>query len=142
MKLDFFTNFLRNLSIWIFQADAMRSAGLIASIAACAAMTGVPLAYGQTTNAVATDTASAVTTPSKKEIRSQNRALAKNVRKALTKVKGLDSSGISILAKGGVVTLAGSTQDEKDIGLAEDAAKGVTGVTSVQNRLTVHEVGH
>jgi osmotically-inducible protein OsmY len=79
---------------------------------------------------------------SKKAMRAQNRQLAKNVRHALTKTKNLTASAITVLAKGGVVTLDGTVPTDDQIQLAADAASRVTGVNSVKNNLIVREAGH
>ncbi|CAM2156528.1 hyperosmotically inducible periplasmic protein [Pararobbsia alpina] len=69
----------------------------------------------------------------KKAQRAANHALAKRVRVALDKTKGLDSSDITVLAKGGVVSLEGTVPDDKQIPLAESTTKSVSGVDSVTN---------
>jgi hyperosmotically inducible periplasmic protein len=78
----------------------------------------------------------------KKAIRAQNRQLAMNVRHALTKTKDLTGSGITVLAKGGVVTLDGTVPTDDQIQLAADTASHVTGVKSVKNNLTMREEGN
>jgi osmotically-inducible protein OsmY len=77
---------------------------------------------------------------SKSEIRKANRALSKQVLKALSK-GGVDTTGINVLAKGGAVTLAGGVSDPSQIDKAGTIAKGVAGVTSVKNALTIREGG-
>ncbi|MCC8401274.1 BON domain-containing protein [Paraburkholderia sp. MMS20-SJTN17] len=88
--------------------------------------------YAQTN---ATDTASAAAAV--KAGKHANHELGRKVRAALTKVQGLDVSHIAVRARGGAVTLTGSVPTEGQIGLAGDAAKGVEGVTSVTNKLSV-----
>jgi hyperosmotically inducible protein len=46
-------------------------------------------------------------------------------------------SSISVRARGGAVTLTGSVPEQGQIDAAGDVAKGVAGVTSVSNKLTV-----
>ncbi|MBP0588550.1 BON domain-containing protein [Paraburkholderia sp. LEh10] len=77
---------------------------------------------------------------SKSAVRKANRALSKKVVQALSK-GGVDTSGINVLAKGGAVTLAGSVTDGSEIEKAGSIAKGVSGVTSVKNALTIREGG-
>ncbi|WP_322061164.1 BON domain-containing protein [Paraburkholderia sp. J63] len=73
--------------------------------------------------------------------RKANRLLAKAVRRALVKIKGLDSSQIVVVAKSGAILLGGSVPVASQIDLAVPAATGVTGVSSVNNSLTVKAVG-
>ncbi|MFM0220729.1 BON domain-containing protein [Paraburkholderia dipogonis] len=78
---------------------------------------------------------------SKSAIRAQNRQLSKAVRHALYATKGLTSSNIAVLVKGGVVSLVGTVPDSSQIQLAGDAAKRVPQVQSVDNRLVLEEEG-
>ncbi|SAL45022.1 lipoprotein [Caballeronia cordobensis] len=79
---------------------------------------------------------------SKKTVRTENRALSHSVRQSLTKVPGLDSSHINVLARGGTITLAGYAPDQSQIDSAQTAASKVAGVQRVDNRLTVLEPGN
>ena len=54
---------------------------------------------------------------------------------------GQGSALAQTAAKGGAVALAGSVTDPAQIDKAGEVAKGVSGVTSVKNALTVKEVG-
>jgi len=106
---------------------------------AAAALIAVP-AFAQTvgdTAATAPSTAS-----SKKVVRAQNRQIEKTVRRALTKTKGLDSSGVTILVKKNVVTLNGTVADDSQIALAESVARGAANSSTVSNKLTVREIGN
>jgi hyperosmotically inducible protein len=76
-----------------------------------------------------------------KAMRAANRQLQKQVRKALTRTKGLNGSGISVQARSGVVTLQGWVPEQSQAALATQAAEGVPGVTSVKSELTVRPVG-
>jgi osmotically-inducible protein OsmY len=80
--------------------------------------------------------------PERKAERAANRALAKKVRVALTHTQGLDVSNLSVLARKGAVTLAGTVPDDQQIVLAEAVAQGVDGVSSVKNNLTPGYAGH
>lgn len=97
--------------------------------------------YAQTSDAMAAPaTASA---PSAKSIRMANRQLAKKVRQALTKSKAnLPMEYITVLAKGGVVSLAGSVYSEDQSTQATTIAQGVAGVTSVNNKLSIKQPGN
>ena len=71
----------------------------------------------------------------KQQERAANHALAKRVRSALYKTKGLVSSGIIVLAKSGAVSLTGTVPEQGQIDLAGKAAQSVSGVTSVANNV-------
>jgi len=75
-----------------------------------------------------------------KAARQANRALSKKVLHALSK-GGVKTSGINVIAKGGAVALVGSVTDSTQIDKAGEVAKGVPGVTSVKNSLTIKQVG-
>ncbi|SAK98761.1 transport-associated protein [Caballeronia temeraria] len=70
-----------------------------------------------------------------------DRALAKSVRRALGRVKGLDPTRVYVRAKGGSVTLSGTVRDQAQIELAESTAKSVAGVSSVSNKMTIFNEG-
>ncbi|MFC0399734.1 BON domain-containing protein [Paraburkholderia rhizosphaerae] len=71
-----------------------------------------------------------------------DRALAKAVRRALSKTPGFDVSGVFVKARGGAVTLSGSVKDGSQITQAEEVARSVQGVTSVSNKLTLFHGGN
>ncbi|WP_250517245.1 BON domain-containing protein [Caballeronia sp. INDeC2] len=98
---------------------------------------GIVSAYAQSSDAAAAASAA----PSAKSTKAANRQLARDVRKSLTKVKGLSTSNISVRARGGAVTLAGTVPDAAQIDQATEAAKATAGVTSVRNALTIREIG-
>ncbi|BBU31801.1 hypothetical protein BTHE68_55350 [Burkholderia sp. THE68] len=99
-------------------------------------------AWSQTSDAAATSSAtpSASAGSSKSALRKANRALSKKVSQALQK-GGIDTVGINVIAKNGAVTLAGHAADGTQIDKAASIAKGVSGVTSVKNVLTIQEGG-
>lgn len=66
-----------------------------------------------------------------------DRALRRKVYAAIGKYKEISAGDISVTAKDGAVTLNGTVMEAAQIGKAEDIAKGVPGVTSVTNKLTV-----
>jgi hyperosmotically inducible protein len=105
---------------------------------AIAALTGAVTANAQTDTAASGASAQ----PTKKQARTQNHELEKKIRHTLTKTKHLDSSGITILVKGGKVTLEGSAPDDDQIQRAVSTVSGVPGVTGVTNNLMVHEPGN
>ena len=94
-------------------------------------------AWAQGSEAAATTTTQGT---SKSTVRKANRALSKKVVRALSK-GGVDTTGINVLVKGGAVTLAGTVTDPAVIDKATSIAKGVSGVTSVKNVLTIREGG-
>jgi hyperosmotically inducible periplasmic protein len=101
-------------------------------------------AWSQSSDATATtgQTAapSASTGTSKSAARKANRALSKKVSQALQK-GGIDLVGINVIAKNGAITLAGHAADQPSIDKATSIAKGVSGVKSVKNVLTIQEGG-
>ncbi|WP_035566061.1 BON domain-containing protein [Caballeronia sordidicola] len=70
-----------------------------------------------------------------------NRTLAKSVRRALGRVKGLDPTRVYVRANGGEITLSGSVRNQMQIDLAESTAKSVVGVSSVSNKITIFNEG-
>ncbi|RAJ03874.1 BON domain-containing protein [Chitinophaga skermanii] len=53
-----------------------------------------------------------------------------------TKVSAV-TSGVAVEVAGGIATLSGEVPDDVSKSMAEDAAKGVKGITSVNNNITV-----
>lgn len=78
----------------------------------------------------------------KKVQRAADRALAKQVRTALTKTKGLQTVNITVLARHGVISLSGHVPDTEQVQLAGNTATQIAGVTSVTNNLVPGEAGH
>ena len=72
-----------------------------------------------------------------KDIRKADRALRRKVYSAIVTHKEINAGNISVIAKGGAVTLDGTVVDAAQIDKVTEIAKGVPGVTSVTNRLTV-----
>jgi osmotically-inducible protein OsmY len=50
-------------------------------------------------------------------------------------------ANITVRARGGAVTLAGTVPEQPQIDLATQTAQGVAGVTSVKNALSIRPVG-
>ena len=88
-----------------------------------------------------TSGASTPTPQSAKSSRAADRALSKEVRAALIKAKIVDTPTISVRAKNGSVTLAGSVRDQSQIERAGEVARAVNGVNSVDNALTIRQPG-
>ncbi|SIT50084.1 putative periplasmic or secreted lipoprotein [Paraburkholderia piptadeniae] len=102
-----------------------------AAIAISAIVATVPVVNAQETTAAAS--------PSN---RAANRELAKRVQTALYKQKGMDWTDVHAIARSGKIYLVGMVPKQAQIDLAGKVAEGVSGVTSVQNNLTVEEEGH
>lgn len=71
-----------------------------------------------------------------------DRQLARDVRKALSKAPNFNVSNVFVKAHDGAVSLTGSVGDGPQIEEATEVAKGVPGVTSVQNHLTIYTRGY
>jgi hyperosmotically inducible protein len=71
-----------------------------------------------------------------------NRQLGKTVKRALTKNKEIDASNIYVRARDGAVRLTGFVPENAQIQIATDVTQGVSGVTSVDNKLSVRQPGH
>jgi osmotically-inducible protein OsmY len=71
--------------------------------------------------------------------RKADRALRRAVYAAIGRHKEISAGNISVIAKGGAVTLSGTVTDASQINQVADIAKGVPGVTSVTNKLTVEK---
>jgi osmotically-inducible protein OsmY len=109
--------------------------GLVVMLAASSVM-------AQTSGAMAAPAAASAPT-SAKAMRVANRQLAKKVRTALTKSKpALPMEYITVLAKDGVISLAGSVYSQDQGTQATTIAQGVPGVTSVNNKLSIKQPGN
>jgi osmotically-inducible protein OsmY len=84
--------------------------------------------------------AAAGSAPDAKTVRAANRKLARNVRTAMAKAKGIDMTQLFVYAKGGVVTLSGSVPKSDQVDRAGEIAKSVPGVSAVDNRLSVYAI--
>ncbi|WP_144148657.1 BON domain-containing protein [Paraburkholderia sp. BCC1884] len=115
----------------------MRISTLAATCAVLALLSNAAIA--QSTSDTAASQAAPAT--SKADARQHNRQLSKAVRHALHSTKGLTSSNIAVLVKGGTVSLVGTVPDSKQIDVAGDVAKRVPQVSDVDNRLIVEEEG-
>ncbi len=100
-------------------------------------------AGASTAAAVSSASAPVSAKAARKAMRAENRALAKRVRQALAHTKGLQSSGINVIAKNGTtITLAGTVPDQTQMDLAVATSKSVSGVTSVKNSMTFEVEGN
>lgn len=96
---------------------------------------------GQTASATGAAPAASAMAPSEAVApangRKADRALRRKVYAAIGTHKEISAGNISVTAKGGAVTLNGSVTDTSQIDKVAEIAKGVPGVTSVTNKLTV-----
>jgi len=76
-----------------------------------------------------------------KSMKAANRALQRQVRSALSKTRGISVANITVRARDGAVTLQGSVPEQAQSDRATEVAKGVAGVTSVRNALSIRPVG-
>jgi len=113
----------------------MKTVGVLKTLGSVVAMVVACNVYAQASGP-ATDS-TAATAASVKAGKRANHQLGRKVRAALSKTQGLDVSNIAVRARGGAVTLTGSVPSQGQIDAAGTAAKGVAGVTSVSNKLTV-----
>jgi len=72
-----------------------------------------------------------------KDTRAANRALRRQIYAAIAKHKDISAGDISVVAKGGAVTLNGTVVDASQIDKVAEIAQGVPGVVTVTNKLTV-----
>lgn len=109
--------------------------GALAFAAASLGASAQTAASGPVPNDVST-VASAV--PAKSQ-RAANRALRRRVYAAVVKHQEIDAGNISVVARGTAVTLDGTVSDTSQISKVEEIVKGVPGVASITNRLTVRK---
>jgi osmotically-inducible protein OsmY len=96
-------------------------------------------AFAQSSEAAAP--AATTAAPTAKETKAANRALQRKVRGTLAKTKGVSVANITVRARNGDVTLAGSVPEQSQLELATKAAESVPGVKSVKNALTIRAEG-
>ncbi|MFM0731027.1 BON domain-containing protein [Paraburkholderia sediminicola] len=118
----------------------MKTVNLLKALGIALCVATASSAYAQASDAMASD-AMAAPAPSAKSVKSADRKLGLTVRKALAKTQGFDVSNVFVRARGGAVTLTGSVPDGAQIPQAEEVAKGVAGVKSVNNKLTLGTQG-
>lgn len=112
----------------------MKSVAILKTLGAALCLSvACSASYAQDTASAPAATMAAPATSAKKV----DRKLGYSVRKALSKTQGVDVSNIAVRSHGGAVTLEGTVPDQGQIDKAGEVAKGVPGVTSVSNKLTV-----
>ena len=116
------------------KALRMAGAGLIALASAHTWAQASGTGAGAASNEAAVTASGGMTA---KDARKANRALRRQVYAAIVKHKEINAGDISVVAKGGAVTLDGTVTDASQIDKVAEIAKGVPGVASVANKLTV-----
>jgi hyperosmotically inducible protein len=120
----------------------MAKSKLMAAGAVCFAMLGVTACDRPTTDRAAPGPSAAAPAPA---TRPSNPTVGQNiddatitakVKAALIAEKGISSADIDVDTSKGVVTLTGRVADSAQVERAAQVARGVDGVTTVQNRLT------
>lgn len=111
-------------------ANLLKALGLVLCVATASS------AYAQASDAMAPDATASAVNPSK-AMRTHDRQLGRDVRRALSRTQGFNVSNVFVRARAGAVTLTGSVPEGDMIQQAGDVAKGVPGVKSVNNRLTL-----
>lgn len=71
--------------------------------------------------------------------RKANRALRRSVYAAIARHKEISAGNIGVTAKDGAVVLNGTVSDLSQVATVAEIAKGVPGVISVSNKLTVQK---
>jgi Predicted periplasmic or secreted lipoprotein len=118
--------------------ENVKTVNLLKALGIALCLATAASAYAQSSDAMASGDMAA---PSAKTVKKTDRALGLQVRKALSRAQGFDVSNVFVRARGGVVTITGSVPDGAQIPQAEEVAKGVAGVTSVNNKLTIGTQG-
>ncbi|QCP52633.1 BON domain-containing protein [Trinickia violacea] len=120
----------------IIKAFRLAGAGLIALTCAHTWAQGSETGAGAASNQAAVAASGGM---SAKDARKANRALRRQVYAAIVKHKEINAGDISVIAKGSAVTLDGTVTDASQIDKVAEIAKGVPGVASVTNQLTVRK---
>ncbi|RQH04161.1 BON domain-containing protein [Paraburkholderia dinghuensis] len=116
----------------------MKSVDFVKTLGAAVCVTVALSAYAQDNSAQnAAPAAAAPAQAPAQSARKVDRRLGYQVRRALSRTQGLNVSNISVRARGGAVLLTGTVPNAGQIDQAGQVAKGVAGVTSVTNHLTV-----
>ena len=118
----------------------MKTVNLLKALGIALCVATVSSAYAQSSDAMASGSMAAPAA-NPKAVKKVDRKLGLDVRKALSKAQGFDVSNVFVRARGGAVTLTGTVPDGAQIPQAEEVAKGVAGVKSVNNKLTLGTQG-
>jgi hyperosmotically inducible protein len=127
-------NFSRN-------GENVKTVNLLKALGIALCVATASSAYAQSSDAMAASGSMAAPNTNPKVVKKVDRKLGLDVRKALSKAQGFDVSNVFVRARGGAVTLTGTVPDGAQIPQAEEIAKGVAGVKSVNNKLTLGTQG-
>ncbi|APA88915.1 BON domain-containing protein [Paraburkholderia sprentiae WSM5005] len=116
----------------------MKSVNLLKALGIALCVATASSAYAQASDAQAPADMQAAPATNAKATRAADRKLGRDVRRALGRAPGFNVSNVFVRARGGAVTLSGSVPEGGMIQQAADVAKGVPGVTSVTNKLTLN----
>lgn len=119
----------------------MKLAKLFFRLMAAGLVSVTASAHAQPVQDTASAPARTSTALTSKTGRAENRRLCKSVRQALVKTRKIDTQNIATICHSGVVTLAGTAPEQRQIDIAVSAAEAASGVTSVKNALTVRGLG-
>ncbi|MFL9961782.1 BON domain-containing protein [Paraburkholderia sediminicola] len=114
----------------------MKTVNLLKALGIALCVATASSAYAQASDAMASGDMAAPATNAK-STRATDRKLGRDVRRALSRAQGFNVSNVFVRARGGAVTLTGTVPDGSQIQQAADVARGVPGVTSVNNRITL-----
>jgi hyperosmotically inducible protein len=120
----------------IEDGENVKTVNLVKALGLALCVAATSSAYAQASDAMAPAPAAAAPNPST-AMRTGDRKLGRDVRRALSRTQGFNLSNVFVRARAGVVTLTGSVPEGGMIQQAGDVAKGVAGVKSVNNRLTL-----
>jgi len=115
--------------------DMLKALGVVVCVAMASS------AYAQTSDATATADSAASAKAAKNATKKTDHQLEVDVRRALSKAQGFDVSNVFVKARNGAVVLTGTVPEGNQIGQAEEIAKGVPGVKSVSNKISLGTQG-
>jgi hyperosmotically inducible periplasmic protein len=115
----------------------VKTANLLKALGLALCVATASSAYAQASDAAPADTTAAPAVNPSKAMRTNDRKLGIAVRRALSRTQGFNVSNVFVRARAGAVTLTGSVPEGGMIQQAADVAKGVPGVKSVNNRITL-----
>jgi osmotically-inducible protein OsmY len=115
----------------------VKTVNLLKALGIAVCMATASSAYAQASDAMAPANQAAAPAANSKSAHQADRKLGRDVRRALARAQGFNVSNVFVRARGGAVTLTGSVPQGSMIQQAADVAKGVPGVTSVNNRITI-----
>ncbi|NKJ47770.1 phospholipid-binding protein [Burkholderia sp. SG-MS1] len=115
----------------------MKKVNLLKALGIALCVATASSAYAQASDAAPPAATASPPAANTKSTRQTDRKLGRDVRRALAKTPGFNVSNVFVRARGGAVTLTGSVPQGSQIQQAGDVAKGVPGVTSVTNRITL-----